>query len=120
MSIMEQEITVGWVNPYTGTRYARELRFRCALDNYEPTRNYGGGALREFVDTDGRITYQIHDPSAKGEGYRALYLMDDGRTVRPYYVAGWSGATGWITLHPMPTDWMLGPRTAYHLKIAEV
>lgn len=131
---------VGWVNPYTGVTYTRDLRFRCALDNYEPPRRYGSGTLQEWTAPDGEITYRITDPMARKEGHTSLYLMDDGKTVRPYYVAGWSQKSGMITLHPMPTDyhpdgarkirpdngrpvdmsgWMLGPRTFLHLKIRE-
>lgn len=71
----------------------------------------------------------------------AVFLLDDGRTVEPFYVAGWHHRTRDVMLHPFPTNydrhgqrlirddngrpvdhgpWSLGPRRAYHVKIAAV
>lgn len=133
---------VGWVNPNTGTRYVRNVSFTCALDNYEPVaRSTGRSLLEEWHETDGSIVYRLVGWKDERDAVKALYLIDDGRSVRPYYVAGWSQDRDRITLHSFPTDyrpdgsrrmradderrsvdysgWMLGPRRAYHLKVSE-
>lgn len=132
---------VGWVNPNTGARYVRNVQFRSALDNYEPVpRNVGRSLLEEWHETDGTIRYVLVGWGSERDANGSVYLVDDGRTVRPFYVAGWSQDRDRIMLHPFPTNydpdgkhlvraddgrpidfgnWMLGPRRAYHLKIME-
>jgi hypothetical protein len=76
------------------------------------------------------------------DGHRAVYLIDDGSTVRPHYVGGWaaSGEASEITtqrdvvwLYPFPVNpdgrtrpdgrvfdystWALGPKRCYHVKV---
>jgi hypothetical protein len=131
---------VGWVNPNTGVKYVRNVEFVSALDNYEPVpRETGRSLLEEWHETDGTIVYRLVGWREERDAVKSVYLIDDGRTVRPYYVAGWSTKNDRITLHPFPTNyhpngepktrddngrpvdhgmWMLGPRRAYHLKIA--
>lgn len=132
---------VGWVNPNTGARYVRNVPFVSALDNYEPApRSIGRSLLEEWHDTDGTVWFVVVGWQKERDATRALYLIDDGRTVRPYWAAGHSQERDRIFLHPMPTnyrpdgdrrvrpdngravdfgDWLLGPRRAYHLKIRE-
>lgn len=139
---MTEDRPVGWVNPDTGARYVRNVLFGCALDNYEPVpRRLGHSLLEEWRETDGTIVYRLIGWGEETDATRALYLIDDGRTVRPYFVASWTnGDTSRILLHPFPVNvkpdgtprlrsdngqpvdygtWMLGPRRAYHLKITE-
>lgn len=76
----------------------------------------------------------------------AVFLVDDGRTVRPFYVTGWSPldnekapeTRGNVSAQPFPVNygpdgevrqradgtgpvdfstWQLGPHTAYHVKV---
>lgn len=115
--------------------------FIAALDNHEPTRNYASGILEEWLWPDsGKITYRI--PSSEvtfGDTHRMVFLADDGHTVRPLYVSGWSGTHDCVFLEPFPVNvnedgsprmreddparpvdfstWMLGPSRVYHLKI---
>lgn len=133
---------VGWTNPNTGAYYARNVEFRSALDNYQPVaRNVGRSLLEEWRETDGSVTYVIVGWKDERDALNAIYLVDDGRSVRPYYVAGWSQYTNRIFLHPFPTEyrpdgerrmraddstrpvdfstWMSGPKRAYHLKLTE-
>lgn len=130
---------VGWVNPNTGARYVRNVQFVSALDNYEPVpRSTGASLLEEWHETDGTIVYRLVGWQDERDAVRAVYLIDDGRSVRPYYVAGHSQQRDRIFLHPFPVNyapdgtrkmradngrpvdfgnWMLGPRRAYHLKL---
>lgn len=131
---------VGWVNPNTGVTYTRNLEFLSVLDNYDPPRSTSRSLLEEWVGPDGTITYRLVGWQSERDATNAVYLLDDGRTVRPFYVAGWSPDSDHILLHAFPTNyrpdgerkirddngrpvdhgpWALGPRRAYHLKITE-
>ena len=138
---MNDDKPVGWVNPNTGARFVRVLHFTSVLDNYDPPRNTGRSLLEEWHHPDGLITYRLIGWGEERDATRAVYLLDDGHSVRPYYVAGWqNGDTSRIMLHPFPVNvnddgtprlraddgrpvdygnWVLGPRRAYHLKITE-
>lgn len=64
------------------------------------------------------------------DGTKAVYLLDDGWKATPYYVAGWHAEHGYMILHHFPrvwkerdrdwirSAWALGPRRAYHLRLA--
>lgn len=131
--------TVGWVNPNTGVTFTRVRQFTCAMDNHEPPRRVSNGVLEEWRGPDGSFhCYRLVGWGDEPEAYRAVYLIDDGRTVVPLYVAGFSQEHGHITLHTFPVNfnedgtpimradraeqvdhsmWMRGPVRAYHLKI---
>lgn len=122
-------------------QHTATFRFVVALDRYEPPRDYGTGTLEEFTwPDDGRVTYRLPDGlEVFREVTKAVFLIDDGRTVRPLYVTGWSGANNYVTLAPFPVNvhddgtprmraddparpvdystWSLGPSRAYHLKV---
>ena len=71
---------------------------------------------------------------------KCLFLLDDGHSVRPFYVTGWNENGRDLMLSEFPTNydetgahklcpdgrkvsfgmWMLGPRTCYHLKVVQV
>lgn len=134
----------------------KRLRWHTALDNYEPMpRDMAYGRAIEYNirnpqrDERGVMLYAEETPRGWPEGVqlkdakRAVYILDDGQTVRPMYVAGYQegnpsplhpdGCEPFIILHPFPTNgpradgqgmadfstWMLGPRRAYHLKVQE-
>lgn len=130
----------------TTTEWAREhgqhARWRCAADNYDPPRDFAAGDLwfYDFGDEDPRGAGIILDGAdqLRDNGRKAIYLVDDGRTVAAYYVAAWYPEGTHLILDSMPTNydangtrevraddgrevdygtWMLGPRTAYHLKV---
>lgn len=134
--------------PITTTEWAKqngtEYRWSAALDNYEPTRNYGHGRLWKYgrID-DTRGPGIILDPTGTPLGPNMLVLVDDGATVTPYYVSGWgpTDAPNLIFLSPFPTNvdetgapilrandgrpvdfssWALGPTKCFHLKVREV
>lgn len=115
-----------------------EFRFYTHLDNHEPTRADASGSLEVWkFPGNSRETVTIPDASMFKDAERALYLLDNGLSVIPYYVAGWNSEKGTIHLKAMPTNpngetrpdngqvidfgtWVLGPRRAYHLKIRPV
>ena len=124
----------------TTERETRILRWSTALDNYEPTRDFAyGDALHYAADDVRGETIVVHDALDKlRDANRATYLVDDGRTVSAWYVAGWHDAERTVFLQRFPTNynadgsprlraddgrpvdfgtWMLGPRRAYHLKV---
>lgn len=133
--------------PITTTEWARthgtEYVWTTALDNHEPTRDYGHGRLWKY----GRAVVVrgpgiIIDVTGTPLGPKMLCIVDDGRTVEPYWVSGWgpADAPNLVFLSPFPTNvdetgapilrsgdgrpvdfssWILGPTKAFHLKIRE-
>lgn len=127
------------------------LRAAVALDNYEPVpRRVAWVRLTRYdaIDPD-EFCYRLEDGLLElRDPTNCNYLLDDGRKVAAYYVAGWSydhnhggdsDNIDGILLHPMPTNyhpsgmpkmradrdeqvsfdtWMLGPRRTYHLKVS--
>lgn len=113
-----------------GGTMVRVWHYSCQVDNYEPARAFASGDLEEwhFPDDDHRpVTFLLTTELGMRLAHRAVYLLDDGETVRPFYVAGWRPDAPILYLHPFPTDqghrpgtfhgWTLGPHRAYHLKI---
>lgn len=130
--------------PKTTTEWAREngagFAFSTATDNYEPVpRNvaYGRGWEYGMIDAGRGSGIVLEDVSELKDARDAIYLIDDGLTVRPFYVAAWHPEGTHVILHPFPTvfddngdrkvrpdgglvsfdTWMLGPRRTYHLKV---
>lgn len=135
-AIMDDEIP-------TAPRLARTYTYVTAMDNHDPARHMQTGTVEEWEwSDDGSRSYRIPDGVSvfvKADS-NIIFLLDDGRTVRALYVAGWSGAEDRLFLRPMPvginddgtprlradngrpvdySTWMLGPRRTYHLKITE-
>lgn len=120
-----------------GTALDSAHTFHLALTNHEP-------GDKRYRETWGVITFHTSDTVTAGatitgadwrDWHDAMYLLDDGESVRPYYVAGYRdagaprastyrgyGYRSRLILHPMPTgerhsSWQLGPRRAYHVKV---
>lgn len=113
------------------------LYFWAVLDNFEPPRNDTRGQAEIWLNVHGDEVIKIVDaPEHFKDGHNALYLLDDGSTVVPYYVTGWNDSEPTrVYIQPMPTNpdgaktrpdnsrpidyanWALGPRRAYHLKV---
>ena len=109
------------------------------LDNHEPTRNWVTLPAYAYTSHDGTAAFIIDGAQSLKDGAGAIYLMDDGATVRPYYVAAYGGRDGQthVIVHPFPVNvnddgsprlrpdgrpvsfdaWQLGPRRAYHVKL---
>lgn len=128
----------------TPAQLTRTYAFACQTDNHEPPRSEARGVVEVWTWPDtGEESYRIPDGFSTflGRGPHAVFLLDDGRTVRPFYVTGWSGREDKVFLGPMPVNvnedgtprmrkdhpdrqvdyatWTLGPSRAYHLKITE-
>jgi hypothetical protein len=125
-------------------RHNSTTKVRVPLDNYEPVaRRFFDGDLEEWVSLDEsspmRTLVLKAFLQARANGGRAVYLIDDGSSVKAYYVAGYAPlispmgdpeTRGDVFLRPMPTNytddqgreiyfdnWLLGPRYAYHVKV---
>lgn len=85
-----------------------------ALNNYEPPRAHAHGI--GDVSSDGAITLHSSDFPFTA---KTVFLLDDGATVRPCYVAGMRPGGGTVRIRPFPllVGWQLGPARAYHLKV---
>jgi hypothetical protein len=114
------------------------LRFWAVLDNFEPPRSETNGQAEIWRHPDGHEVIKIVDaPAHFKDGHNAIYLLDDGNTVVPYYVVGWNDKAEpvYVLIQPFPANpdgaatrpdngqpidystWALGPRRAYHLKV---
>lgn len=118
--------------------HGRHWHGQTARDNYEPTRGFASLTVHTYETDDHTAAAIIDDVSALRDPFRATYLLDDGRTVRPYYVAAWHPDRSYVILHAFPTNynddgtrrlraddgrpvdftsWAIGPRVAFHVKI---
>jgi len=101
------------------------------MDNYDPPRETRALSATVYAATDVHPETVALDASSLRDSTRAVYLLDDGATVRPHYVAGWDKA-GMLWLQPFPlsqgtrpdngrpvdmSSWAIGPRRCYHVKI---
>lgn len=130
--------------PPTPAVLTRTYTYVCQMDNHEPARTFAHGTLEVWTWPDsGEETYKIPDGlnTFLSRGTHTVFLLDDGRTVIPVYVTGWSPKSGHVSLAPLPVNvnadgtprmradqperpvdyagWTLGPARAYHLKIQE-
>lgn len=109
-------------------------RFSAVADNYNPPRTYLTGTITAGRDDIQILAFEWDTPK---DATRAVYLLDDGKAVIPYYVAGWDNTNGELFIQPFPTNptgetrpdngrvidystWRLGPTRAYHLKVKTV
>jgi len=127
-------------------RAPRILTFSAALDAHDVTRAWAYGyAVRYSIqgdDTRRGLAIWRDDFSELSAGrladlHRAVFLVDDGKTVVPHYVAGWNPTAhpGAMFLQPYPTNpngatrpdngetidygtWFASCRVAYHLKVS--
>lgn len=131
--------------PYSATGWAREngehLTYMAALDNFTPSRRGAYGLIHRYSNDRVTGAYVLEGRSQFKDATDAAFLIDDGRTVQPVYVAGWNPNSDDLVLHPFPTNftpdgepvmradrdeqvdyfgWSLGPRRTYHLKVQAV
>lgn len=119
------------------TAPTRTFRYSVALDNYSPTRDFGAGTGDLYApDTawNGQSeTIILHNVDNFGDFERTNFIVDDGESVRAFYLSGWNQPGTMIYLSPFPTNtgairpdngrpvdysqWALGPRKTFHLKI---
>lgn len=129
---------VGWAKAH-GVHF----RWSAALDNHEPTRNYAHGDMWTYpLRSDDGLGIVLDGSSQMKDRTKMTIVMDDGETVRPYYVASWNAnsADDYVILHPFPTNynedgtpkvrpdgrmvdmsgWAIGPSKLYHLKVSKM
>lgn len=114
------------------------VTWRTRCDNRDPSRVTDSGyAVRyDRKNTPGQPGFRFWPgPNVRDAG-ESIFIVDDGITVVPHYVAGWSDKRGELILYPFPTNpdgqtradrpggvidysmWALGPTRCYHLKIS--
>lgn len=120
--------TISWAR-----QHGRAFHWQAALDNYSPARSYATGEGWEFRPPQQGEAGGIVLDGARILRFalRAVYLIDDGDSVRPFYVVCFGpGGEDPVVLHQFPlvgdpashsvlvdpSAWHLGPRPAYHLK----
>jgi len=113
----------------TATEWARghgvHYQGNIQLDNYEPPRNHAYFNCYQYSTDTVTDGFVIDRGMTLKDATRAVFLMDDGETVHPYYVASWHPEQLHLIAHPFPTGenhrtWALGPRRAYHIKLTAV
>jgi hypothetical protein len=107
------------------------------LDNHEPSRDWLTLPAYAYTSHDGTSAFIIDGARALRDYTNAIYLMDDGATVRPFHVAAWHPEQSHVIIYPFPVNvnddgsprlrtdgrpvsfdsWQLGPRHAYHVKL---
>lgn len=121
-------------NPQNTRHIARTFDYYVALDNYEPvprTDAYGTATVWEDSEDPDYLAIVLGpDLSWFDRAYRGIFLIDDGKTIEPFYAAAWHPEKRDIIIHRFPTNytredgraidfgtWALGPRLAFHLKV---
>lgn len=65
-------------------------------------------------------TLRLNEPERTPKDFeRGLFMLDDGYSVKPYYVAGYSADKTELFLYPMSATMgaYLGPKTTYFLTV---
>lgn len=119
---------IGWTGP-TGAKVVRHVRAFAALDNHTPARRTKRVTLEEYEwppSDDGFIGVQyriVGGLDVFPYGAKALWLLDDGQTVRVMYTAAHHPTERYIGVKdftPTGFGFGCGPTVAYHLKVTEV
>jgi hypothetical protein len=117
---------VGWTGP-TGAKVIRHWRAYAALDNHTPSRREASVILEEieWPPSDDGFT-GVEFRIVKGldhfrHGAHAVWLLDDGGTLRVMYTATYHPTERTIGVKTFtPDSHNHGPATVYHLRITEV
>lgn len=113
----------------------KRYRFMALADNYGVPRGYLRGTLTTHQGFD-ESAYVVSFEGVPKSAHHATYVLDFGTSVEVRWVAGWASEDlNQIFLQPFPLNggtrpdngrpidmsmWMLGPRTAFHLKLTEI
>lgn len=87
------------------------------LDNYEPPRAWSHGVGEVFAATAALPETVTLTSSDFPFTTHTIFLLDDGVTVRPFYVAGMKDGVVHVQPYVADRGWALGPRRAYHVKM---
>lgn len=81
-----------------------DLRWSAALDNYQPVpRRWASGYAQWYSTDDVTHAVVLWDTEQLRDASDSVYLIDDGDTVRPYYVSGHPANGESLWLNPFPT-----------------
>lgn len=125
-----------------GRDSARVVSVHCLVNGYDQAHKRSEcfyGYAVETQSADGTDTLVIFPQAEIPNAESCLFIIDDGRTVTPRYVAGWHAEKGRLYLQPFPVNvdsngqprmraddptrpvdfsgWMLSVRRAYHVKL---
>lgn len=106
------------------------------LDNHNPAHEYFRGevtVVRSRVNPNEKLYVLTTNEAFMGEimeGIPPIFLLDDGESVLPLFISGWSANMLSVNLSLFPStqqtdsnsedsNWALGPRLAYHLRVHE-
>lgn len=126
----------------SATEWARQngehFRWTAALDNHEPVREYAQGDGWYYTQHGERRVVLDVGIMPRERRNRALYILDDGTRIVPMWVLAFHPEMTHVILGPFPvnvnndgtprlrdddqrpvdfSNWYLGPRYAYHLKV---
>jgi hypothetical protein len=118
---------IGWTGP-TGARTSAHLHITVPMDNHTPTRDYAYRIVERITwpeSADGFTGIEISIPGGVDvfpDFRRALWLLDDGETMTPYYTATWHPEHRNIGLKRMTPEAGkpgagFGPRRTYHVMV---
>lgn len=95
------------------------MRWNSPLDNYRPVpRDNGAGFVVKYRNNHVEEAYVLFHDDQFGDSRALSFLIDDGETVKPFYLASWNESGGFFILHPIqPGIHDLGPRKTYHVKV---
>lgn len=99
--------------------------------HFKATRNQGtfdmvygtlDAFLVEYKDSKASTVYTLklnYDYDRPKEFERSLFILDDGYSIKPYYVAGYSADKTELFIHPVSssTTQYMGPRKTYFLTL---
>jgi len=80
-----------------------DLWWSATLDNHEPARSWGSGYAQEYSTDHGTRSIVLWDSEELRDADKCVFLIDDGDTVRPYYVSGHPADNESLWLKPFPT-----------------
>lgn len=124
MSDRQEIRPVGWTGP-TGTVVEAHLRGWSPLDNHQPTRHHAHVDIERWRWPDRGDGFVGIELSIIGgldkyrHGRRALWLVDDGETVTPYYTCGYHETGRYIGLKKYPVGLESGVMHTYYLRVRE-
>lgn len=125
MSEARKIYPVGWAGP-TGARVVRHLSGVSALDNYEPTRTYGYPLIECWEwppSEDGYTGVELNIAAGLDifkHARRALWLIDDGETVTPYYTVTYHETERNVGLKRYPVGLESGVLHTYYIRVKGV
>lgn len=97
------------------------MRWETALDNHNPNREYALGLAVQYTHDNVETGYVLFDIDQFGDNRKLTFFVDNGETVKPFYLAAWHEVENFFILHPFTTsDNHMGPRKNYHVQVKPI